>query len=48
MIDVSEDTHGAWEAARNVVQKTVRDCYGIHLEPSNHVNVCLVHCHDAR
>ncbi len=47
VIDVSKDAHGNWEAAHCVVQKTVRDRYWLHLEPACHVNVRLVHCHDA-
>ena len=47
VIDASKDAHRNWEATHCVVQKTVRDHYWLHLEPVCHVNVRLVHCHDA-
>lgn len=47
VIDVSKDTHGNWEASHDVVQETVRDCNRLHLQSTCHVNVSLVHCHDA-
>ena len=48
MIDVSKDAHGTWEAVHCVIQKTMSDCYGLHLEPSCHIDLHFVHCYDTR
>jgi hypothetical protein len=48
VIDVSKDTHGTWEASYMMIQKTAQYCHWLHLEPSCHVNVGLVHRHDTR
>jgi hypothetical protein len=30
-----------------VLQQAVRECNWLHLKPNSHINVSLVHCHNA-
>ena len=48
MIYVPKDAHGNWKATHSVLQKTVGECYWLHLEPTCHINVGLIHSHNAR
>ena len=42
-MDVPKDTHGNLEAANVMVQQAMGDRYWLHIDPSCHINSCLVH-----